>query len=100
MTNQGRTTEPGPSPSIRTRDWVWGVIVVGGGTILVIGAFVWILVGSSSCGTRPAPGYEGADHAGRSCQSVRGRPLVADVASEPAAGGYPAGHVPPIGIRG
>jgi hypothetical protein len=70
-----RATETGPDGARpRTRDYLWGLVVVLVGVVLVTAALVWIL-GSSSCGTRPAPGYEDAGGAG--CRSLAGPGQVA-----------------------
>jgi hypothetical protein len=59
----------------RTRDYLWGLVVVLVGVVLVTAVVVWLLVGSSSCGTRPAPGYE--DAGGSGCRSLAGPGQVA-----------------------
>ncbi len=62
MDDQGRAPEPEPgarrSPS-RTRDWLWGAIVVVGVTVLGVAGTIWVLANLvfGCCGTRPAPGF-------------------------------------------
>ena len=81
---RGAETGPDVVPP-RTRDWVWGLIVVVGAMVLLTAALVWILVGSCSCGTRPAPGFD--DAGGAVCRSFAEPRSVAALASpfpEPA----------------
>ena len=43
----------------RTRDWVWGLVVVVGVTVLAVAGAIWILANLvlGTCCTQPAPGY-------------------------------------------
>ena len=82
MDDQVGATPPAPQDPVSTRDWAWGLAVVVGGTFLVIALAIWWLSTAVSCGTRPAPGYEDAGGANRSCQSIDARPLLAGLAPE------------------
>jgi hypothetical protein len=61
MDDQGRAPEPNPVPGepVTSRDWLWGVIVVVGITILGAAGGIWVLANLvfGCCGTRPAPGF-------------------------------------------
>ena len=66
--DQATEVPPDGAPP-RTRDWVLGLVVVLAAAVLVTAALAWVPVGSSSCGTRPAPGNM---HSGSDCRSYVG----------------------------
>ena len=57
--DQGRAAEPAPEEPVTTGDWIRGIIVVVGITVLGIAGSIWVLVNLVfGCGcTRLAPGY-------------------------------------------
>jgi hypothetical protein len=61
VADQGRVPEPDTAPGepVTNRDWLWGVIVVVGITVLGVAGTIWILANLvfACCGTRPAPGF-------------------------------------------
>ena len=92
MTNEP-AGEIGPETAPpRTRDWVWGLVVVLGALLLITTALWWMLVGSSSCGTRPAAGYE--DAGGAACRSVIESQRVAAAVPGPFEVPYGAAPAP------
>jgi hypothetical protein len=56
--NQGPAPEPATAEPVTTRDWVKGIVVVVGVTVLGVAGTIWVLANFVfGCGcTRPAPG--------------------------------------------
>ena len=58
MDDQHRDAPPTPGQPITARDWIRGIVVVVGLTVLGVAGGLWVLANLvfGTCCTRPAPG--------------------------------------------